>query len=233
VEDIYYQTDKNGVVIGYDMVSGEVVHRSDSMLVKRVPYNLETAKKILHLVREGHTIAAIGRMSEFPSSAIIFNWLGKHPDFKEAMEQARIDRAEVYHDKALEVAENVTDKEDVPAARLKIDTYKWAAEKGDKSRYGTSKIDIDVNQRDIVVIDTGIDRSKTYDEPIDGQFVEVSQEEGGESSATEGASEASRLLEGDQVDAGEAQGEDDTISGGAVQSGSEGDHTESDQVGEE
>jgi hypothetical protein len=146
VSDLHYETDKNGVVLGYDLVTGELVHRSDNNLPKRVPYNLEDARAILQLVREGNTIAGIGRMGQYPSASVIFTWLSKHPDFKEAMEQARVDRAEVFHDKALEVAEGVVDKEDVPAARLKIDTYKWAAEKGDKTRYGTSKIDIDVNQ---------------------------------------------------------------------------------------
>lgn len=233
MSDLHYETDKNGVVLGYDLVTGELVHRSDNNLPKRVPYNLEAARAILQLVREGNTIAAIGRMGQYPSASVIFTWLSKHPDFKEAMEQARVDRAEVFHDKALEVAEGVLDKEDVPAARLKIDTYKWAAEKGDKTRYGTSKIDIDVNQRDIVVIDTGIDRSKTYDEPIDGQFTEISEEEGSESDTAQGAPEASGLLEGDQVDAGEADGGNDTLREGGISSGGSEDHQEQDRVGEE
>lgn len=233
VNDLIYKTGDDGVVRGYDMVSGELVSRSDNIdMYRRVPYTLEVAHKILELVRNGETISAISRVEGMPNPGVIYRWLQSHPDFKEAMEQARLDRAEVFHDKAIATAENVTDKDEVPAARLLVDTYKWAAEKGDKNRFGSSKIDIDVNQRDIVVIDTGIDRSKTYDEPIDGQFVEVSQEEGSDSDAAQGASEDTGLLERDQVDAGEDEGEDDTVSGGAIQSASEGDDTESSEVGE-
>ena len=233
VNDLIYKTGDDGVVRGYDMVSGELVSRSDNIdMYRRVPYTLEVARKVLELVRNGETISAISRHEGMPNPGVIYTWLQSHPDFKEAMEQARLDRAEVFHDKAIATAENVTDKDEVPAARLLVDTYKWAAEKGDKTRYGTSKIDIDLTKQDIIVMDTGIDRSKTYDEPIDGQFVELSKEEGDESSDMEAASEDAGLLEGDTVDAGEDEGEDDTVSGGAIQSASEGDDTESSEVGE-
>jgi len=233
VNDLYYKTGDDGVVRGYDMVSGELVSRSDNIdMYRRVPYTLEVAHKILELVRNGETISAISRVEGMPNPGVIYTWLQSHPDFKEAMEQARLDRAEVFHDKAIATAENVTDKDEVPAARLLVDTYKWAAEKGDKNRFGSSKIDIDVKQQDIIVMDTGIDRSKKYDEPIDGQFVELPKKEGDESCDMEAASEDAGLLEGDTVDAGTTDAEDDTVSEGSISARGEEDNKGSDQVGE-
>lgn len=216
--DIIYKTGDDGIVRGYDLMSGELVHRSDNLEpIIRTPYTLDTARKILDHVRNGETVSAIGSKSEFPSAAVIFHWLQKHPDFKEAMEQARLDRAEMFHDKALKAAEGVTEKDEVPAARLLVDTYKWAAEKGDKNRFGSTKIDVDVTKQDIIVMDTGIDRSKNYEEPIDGEFVTISKEADDECSEPEEAVGDAAPLDGDQVASGEGDDGDEQVPTSSLQ----------------
>lgn len=42
-------------------------------------------------------------------------------------------------EEALEIAHSVKEKEDVPAATLKVKTNQWTASKYDRSRFGDSK----------------------------------------------------------------------------------------------
>lgn len=231
MNDIVYKTEKDGVVRGYDILTGELVRRSDDKPATNFPYNLTDARKVVDLIREGQTITALGKISGMPPASSLFRWIAMHPDFREAVEQARLDRAEVFHDKAIQAAEEVDNKDDVPAARLKIDTYKWAAEKGNKDRYGATKIDIAVKKSDIIVMDTGIDRTKVYDEPMLGKVVEISKEEGSVSGSDEGTAEDAGSLDGDTVcEAGEGNG-DEGVRESTVSPEVPGDNTEADTLG--
>jgi hypothetical protein len=82
-------------------------------------------------------------------------WARKHPDFGDALKNAREDRAEYYHDKVIETVEALKEKDDVPVVKEQVAAYKWAAEKGNPNRYGKSTAEGSVGNVTIIV-DTGI-----------------------------------------------------------------------------
>jgi hypothetical protein len=75
-------------------------------------------------------------MPDMPESSRIYAWLSLHPEFRIRYEQARKQRADVFHDLVIEEARNAISKDDVPVAKLRIDSYKWAAEKASPDYYG-------------------------------------------------------------------------------------------------
>lgn len=121
----------------------------------KYPWSQEVADTIVMMIMEGCTMAQITAVKEMPPLSIIYRWARKYPEFKSALKEARADRAEHFHDKALDVANNGkgTKKE-----KLQVNTLQWAAEKGDpgtyagKSEGGTTIVNI--------MIDTGINRGE-------------------------------------------------------------------------
>ncbi len=63
--------------------------------------------------------------------ATLCRWRRDQKEFQLAIKQAREDRAEIFHDLAISTAKKQKDP------RLKVDTYKWAAEKNDPEKFGT------------------------------------------------------------------------------------------------
>lgn len=119
-------------------------------------------------------IAAGARLSQLhkkfdwcPPYAILARWRQLVPAFKELVEQAERDRALVHFEEIIETAdatyEKFKDDEDagVQAAKLKIESRKWLAEKGNMDKFGNkSKV---ISEGSVtILIDTGIRR-----EPID------------------------------------------------------------------
>ena len=99
-------------------------------------YNLMIADHICSLVRSGSSLVDIARQKDMPSINRIYSWLQMYPEFKKRYQAARKDRADYYHDQALDRALSVSHKDDVPAAKLAVDTLKWAAEKANPENYG-------------------------------------------------------------------------------------------------
>jgi hypothetical protein len=96
----------------------------------------------------------------------VCKWRRENADFKEALKMARKDRAEAFHDQALERSAVATE-ENSKADKLRIDTLKWAAEKGDPEEFGNqTKVVGDKNQPVVFTISTGINREKRTDVPV-------------------------------------------------------------------
>jgi hypothetical protein len=100
------------------------------------PYNQVTAELIADKVSEGLTLKQIGDLVGFPPTHTIKQWTMKHPEFKGLLNEARALRAEHFHDKVIEVAENCEYESDAAPSRVKIDAFKWAAKVGDPNVYG-------------------------------------------------------------------------------------------------
>jgi hypothetical protein len=120
------------------------------------PYSQVTAMHICQKVSEGETLTDIGRMEGFPPKNVIDHWSRKYSEFKDELKQARLQRAEHYHDRVFEIAKATrsdTNKED----RLKIEAYKWGAQVGDPEQFGNrTKVTGDGDNPLRFVIDTGI-----------------------------------------------------------------------------
>lgn len=90
---------------------------------------------------------------------LVVRWRREHPEFAEALKEARRDRAEVYHDRALQIAEASTE-ENAKRARIQIDTNKWAAEKANPAEFGNqTKVVGDSTQPISFVVNTGVRRA--------------------------------------------------------------------------
>lgn len=165
--------DQDGIAHTYDAFTGELIQRSDQVPeYKRYKYSLEMAEVIYALVRQGYTLTKIGAMDGMPPASVIYRWSALHPDFHERLDMARTDRAEYFHDKVIECADAIETIDDSRVAKVRMEAYKWAAERGNKERYSSStKLDLQ-GESGIIVFDTGIRR----DNPIEVDYTEVDVE---------------------------------------------------------
>jgi hypothetical protein len=75
-------------------------------------------------------------------------------------------------EEALEIAHSVNDKEDVPAARLKVETNRWTATKYDRSRFGDSKDNIVAVQVNVSPNETFLGALEELERIQDAEIVE-------------------------------------------------------------
>jgi hypothetical protein len=101
-----------------------------------VMYSDEKATAIVDHFTEGKSLFRISHEAGMPSYGTILRWLHGNKPFRDRLNAAREVRAIHFEEQALDAAENVSDKDEVPAARLKFDAMKWAAEVNDAARFG-------------------------------------------------------------------------------------------------
>jgi hypothetical protein len=129
------------------------------------PYCETTVDAICSMITEGHTISEIADMDGMPSARLIFKWSEKYPEFKTAMKNARAARAEFFADQAIITAEGAHEST-VQASRLQVETYKWAAEVGNRNEYGKqTKVTGDPDAPIGFILDTGIRKPQPIDIP--------------------------------------------------------------------
>lgn len=121
-------------------------------------YSTQIADSICDRIRAGETLQSICRDPNMPSVTRIYHWMSIHPDLRIRYEQARLQRADAFHDKAIELGLSMPSKDDVPATKLAVDTLKWAAEKASPNYYGSKKEEDVIHKPTIIVLNTGIDR---------------------------------------------------------------------------
>lgn len=177
-----------------DLLTGEVVSNSakaeidDSLYV----FRYEMALLICQEVKNGRTLLDIGSDPNFPPLHVISHWQRTERMFAQELILARRARAEVYHDKVMEIADNAAalrygSKEEIAAVKLAADQYKWAAERGDSEKYGNKVTHEGSTEKPITmrVINTGIQRTKPdiETEVVEAQIKEIDdgREEGQES----------------------------------------------------
>lgn len=98
-------------------------------------YSEVLAETLLELYVAGVPLPKIAEHRDMPCYTTMLRWLTDHPEFKRKFEAARLLRAIHFEQVALDAACSASDKEDVPAARLKFDAFKWGAEVNDAARY--------------------------------------------------------------------------------------------------
>jgi hypothetical protein len=161
--------------------TGELVHHPAPLPpIQKHGYSEQLADLICQKIVEGVPMSDICKEPGFPTLHMIARWKRLKPEFAQALQHAREARAELLRDQALKAATGPMDKDDVPAAKLAVDTFKWAAEKDDPRTYG-NKVDvsgaISVMQ---LVVDTGIQRGPI----LQGEAVTVSNLLQGEADET-------------------------------------------------
>lgn len=134
-------------------------------------YSTMLADHICGLVREGRTLKDICQQKDMPTINRIYGWLNIYPDFKRRYQMARRDRADHFHDEALSIALNVGHKDDVPAAKLAVDTLKWAAEKANPENYGQkTEVKQTSAQSVTITLHTGVLDTKMPEDIIVDEF---------------------------------------------------------------
>ena len=148
-----------------DLTTGENVYHPKELA--NWQYTPSVGREIVQRVREGDPITAIGRREGCPPTSVLYSWIRLYPDFKEAIDLAKKERAEIYRDKIAESSEDTIEKEDVAAEKLRFDQLKWLAEKADPQQYGNqTKITGDLNAPLTLIVDTGIRRSQNKTEEL-------------------------------------------------------------------
>jgi hypothetical protein len=107
-------------------------------------YGEAIAFKIIDAIMEGKSFRWISTRPGMPGITTIYRWMAQFPDFKEAVENARAISAMTFEDKALEVAEDLTNErgEDWTNAQLRarelaLKQWGWSAERRDPGRFGS------------------------------------------------------------------------------------------------
>lgn len=160
-----------------DMYTGDVVTTYGDSLNQcpTVIYTPEIGRLVCELLRDGHKLRDICERAGMPERSLIYLWRKNYPDFAQLMDESRRDAADKYFEDALVVAEACDNKDAVPAAKLKVDTYKWAAEKANPKRYG-AKVEVDAKHSGGVgfyVVSTGINRDAVPVKPVKPEPVEA------------------------------------------------------------
>lgn len=149
--------------INYDMVAK----------IDRDPYSKLLGDLLCERIFHGDTLAQACQEIGVKYSAVV-RWKREHSEFAEALREAKIDRAERHHDMAIEISQESFD------TKLKVETMKWAAEKGDPEKFGSrTKVVGDRENPVAFVFNTGIDRTQGQKEEAknDEIVVEAEQEE--------------------------------------------------------
>jgi hypothetical protein len=183
-------------LIKYNRPDGSVVYLEKHLSYDAIaasnrkipPFSEVIADEICQALIEGRTITSIARDNRYPDFYTISKWRKHNPDFDAAIKDAFAARADYMHDKMLETAESVKDKDDAVVKRVAIDAYKWSAEKTNPDQYGQrTKISGDPRAPLQLIVDTGVPAPETFPEREVNPKLEVVKESKDNKSLTDGA----------------------------------------------
>lgn len=141
---------------------GKIVYLEKDLEIERFPtiyqkYDGVICDLVCQKIAEGLPITDVCKLPGFPPYGVLMRWRREHSEFNEAYERARRDRVEVFFDKAIAAAEAAETKDEAQVAKVKVDAYKWAAEKSDPDKMA-GKQQQSGNGQVMIVIETGIRR---------------------------------------------------------------------------
>lgn len=120
-------------------------------------YSEQVADSICERIAEGESLRMICEAEGMPHRLTVIRWLAAHPEFATKHAHAREAQSELMDEK-IEIVANDCTPENAPAARVKIDAYKWRAAKlapkrfGDKTFHAGDK-DNPIETRNTTVLD--------------------------------------------------------------------------------
>lgn len=122
------------------------------------PFSEVMVDLICEEITKGVGLTVVCAKPGFPPYSVVCRWMRKYPEVKEAINQARKDRAEALRDEALTIVDEAgPDSDEVALAKARAEMRKWAAQVDDRSRYGKDEGKQVVVSAQIL-IDTGIRR---------------------------------------------------------------------------
>lgn len=116
------------------------------------------AERIFAWMQEGKSLRKICRENNWPHSTVL-TWLNN--EFSDQYTQAQERRADFFFEEILEIADNcLPDKEEVAAAKLKIDTRKWIMGKMSPKKY-SDRVNVDMSGKALVTHDGTVEFTPT------------------------------------------------------------------------
>lgn len=112
------------------------------------------------MVEKNLSLKKVCEENGMPPYSVVCRWRRQHQEFRQMLEDARRDRAELLAEEALELADDADEDADaISKARLRVDVRKWAAEKADPDKFGAKKaVDGNGSVSVTLVLNTGIVR---------------------------------------------------------------------------
>lgn len=143
---------------GKTILISDQVNADNYLKSKSPPFSWAFVDIICQKLREDGRITEICKLPGMPTYNTLCMWKRKHKGVAEALEQARIDRGEVFHDKVMQTAEQDPDSmTDATHMKTRIEAFKWGAEKGDNQRYGNkTKLEVEAQVATIIMVETGV-----------------------------------------------------------------------------
>lgn len=102
-------------------------------------YTDAIADEICDAIADGASLRAICEADDMPNRKTVLRWLERYTDFAAKYARAREAQADVMDDRILQTADTCT-PENAAAARVKIDAFKWRAEKLKPKVYGSKTL---------------------------------------------------------------------------------------------
>jgi hypothetical protein len=124
-------------------------------------------------IANGKTFYQLDKLKQFPSTRTVFYWYARDQEFKNLIDEARRVRAEFYHDKLVEVAEEV-DEDNARSSKVKADIMKHLMGVNDRERFGQQVKQDPAPATVNIVFQTGIQREPI---PVEGTVVNVEPSE--------------------------------------------------------
>ncbi len=95
---------------------------------KELVLNDKITKKICHELMIGIPLSRIAKEKDMPSLTKIYNWIAKHKEFANSIQDARRIGAQSYIEKAMDELEHA-DNRNIMIVREKVGLAKWLASK--------------------------------------------------------------------------------------------------------
>ena len=167
----------------------------DLVEVNTVPYTEYTVHRLLERMVEGEALTKICKDAEMPSYSQLLRWQRVHPWIRQAVEDARIARAEYHRDKVLEEATIAKSyKDPINATQVRIEAHKWAAGVDDSKYKNNARIEATINVPTSILVNTGIVR-----EAVTMEEVSNAQNKNAQTSLGDGARKVLEAPDKDQV----------------------------------
>ena len=154
----FYRTNDEGLREHVDGDSGEVLGiQADESEMPGQPFSEVIADLICEEIIKGKNITEVARDPRIPGFYTITKWREYNKAFDASIRQAFSARADVQHDRLIEVAEKITTKDEAVVKKPLIEALKWSAEKTNPDQYGQkTKISGDPAAPLQLIIDTGV-----------------------------------------------------------------------------
>lgn len=169
--DFRWKTAKDG---SHLLVPSDVPQKNLDPLWSIYKNKRDLCLEIAMEIANGKTFYQLDKLKQFPSTRTVFYWYARDQEFKTLIDEARRVRAEFYHDKLVEVAEDV-EEDNARSSKVKADVYKHLMGVNDKERFGQAPKQADVPSTINIVFNTGINREQISIDnaiPVEGKVID-------------------------------------------------------------